>query len=100
MPSILFKKTFPFAKDLKYFLHSRCFFGGGKTDIPVDVCINLGLNLSLNPELKVRYFKATGQSVYFVYNYKYTMLALVDKVVDLFNLAALEVSDVYHIHYD
>ena len=78
MPSILFKKTFPFAKDLKYFLHSRRFFGGGKTDIPVDVCINLGLNLSLNPELQVGYFKALGQSVDFVYNYKYPMLALVD----------------------
>jgi len=100
MSSILFKKTFPLAKDLKHFLHACSFFSRGKTNIPVDVSINLGLDLSLNPELQVGYFKAAGQSVYFVYNNENPVLALVDKAVDLFNLAALEVSDIYHIHYD
>ena len=100
MSSILFKKTFPLSKDLKHFLHACRFFSGGKTNIPVDVSINLGLDLSLNPELQVGYFKAAGQSVYFVYNNENPVLALVNKAVDLFNLAALEVSDIYHIHYD
>ena len=100
MPSILFKKTFPLAQDLKHFLHPLRFFGRCKTDIPVDVCVNLGLNLSLNPELQVGYFKALGQSIYFVYNHENPMLTLVNELVDLFNLAAFEVSDVYHIHND
>lgn len=100
MPPILFKKSFPLTQDLNYFLHPSGFFGWGKADIPIDIRVNFCFNFPLNPELKVLNFEALGQSVYFVYDHQNPVFSFVDELVDLFNLAALEVGDVYHVHDD